>query len=356
MQIATSMNHLVQSASTSAATVLHNMELISEDVGLRISQLGSTSGLEIDTLAFSSWTGDLVNQVGAAVAVLNSSPITTSVAVIATIATTSSIIVSSLSVNESKQGFVEGRDLPLRYDAVAIAAYFRRRPVDILIRSAQVMFRCSALTASILIDEFVGRKYEKEKLRASQLVELITRLGPTAIKIGQALSIRPDILPVTYLEELQKLQDRVPPFSNQQAKEIILEGLGKPAEAIFSEMSAEPIAAASLGQVYKARMQETGDLVAVKVQRPGVLEGISRDLFLLRTSAKVFQLIPLIQSDLVGLLDTWALRFFDELDYVQEVFSLSLSLALLNLMPPPYHPQCGESTVFPLFVPREQFL
>ncbi len=183
MQIATSMNHLVQSASTSAATVLHNMELISEDVGLRISQLGSTSGLEIDTLAFSSWTGDLVNQVGAAVAVLNSPPITTSVAVIATIATTSSIIMSSLSVNESKKGFVEGRDLPLRYDAVAIAAYFRRRPVDILIRSAQVMFRCSALTASILIDEFVGRKYEKEKLRASQLVELITRLGPTAIKV-----------------------------------------------------------------------------------------------------------------------------------------------------------------------------
>jgi hypothetical protein len=159
------------------------MELISEDVGLRISQLGSTSSLEIDTLAFSSWTGDLVNQVGAAVAVLNSAPITTSVAVIATIATTSSIIMSSLSVNESKQGFVEGRDLPLRYDAVAIAAYFRRRPVDILIRSAQVMFRCSALTASILIDEFVGRKYEKEKLRASQLVELITRLGPTAIKV-----------------------------------------------------------------------------------------------------------------------------------------------------------------------------
>jgi predicted unusual protein kinase regulating ubiquinone biosynthesis (AarF/ABC1/UbiB family) len=84
-------------------------------------------------------------------------------------------------------------------------------------------------------------------------------------------------------------------------------------------------------QVYKARLQETGDLVAVKVQRPGVLEGISRDLFLLRTSAKVFQFIPLIQSDLVGLLDTWALRFFDELDYVQEVISLSLSLSVACL-------------------------
>ncbi len=119
----------------------------------------------------------------AAVAVLNSAPITTSVAVIATIATTSSIIMSSLSVNESKKGFVEGRDLPLRYHAVAIAAYLRKRPVDILIRSAQVMFRCSSLTASIPIDEFVGRKYEKEKLRAFQLVELITQLGPTTIKV-----------------------------------------------------------------------------------------------------------------------------------------------------------------------------
>jgi len=59
--------------------------------------------------------------------------------------------------------------------------------------------------------------------------------------------------------------------------------------------------------------------VAVKVQRPGVLEGISRDLFLLRIGAWLFGQIPMVQSDMVGLLDTWALRFFDELDYVREV-------------------------------------
>ena len=59
--------------------------------------------------------------------------------------------------------------------------------------------------------------------------------------------------------------------------------------------------------------------MAVKVQRPGVLEGISRDLFLLRIGAWLFQQVPMVQSDMVGLLDTWAFRFFDELDYVQEV-------------------------------------
>lgn len=59
--------------------------------------------------------------------------------------------------------------------------------------------------------------------------------------------------------------------------------------------------------------------MAIKVQRPGVLEGISRDLFLLRIGAWLFEQIPMVQSDLVGLIDTWALRFFDELDYVQEV-------------------------------------
>lgn len=73
--------------------------------------------------------------------------------------------------------------------------------------------------------------------------------------------------------------------------------------------------------------------MAVKVQRPGVLEGISRDLFLLRIGAWLFEQIPMVQSDMVGLLDTWAIRFFDELDYVQEVcdecvFSLPLFYAL----------------------------
>jgi aarF domain-containing kinase len=77
----------------------------------------------------------------------------------------------------------------------------------------------------------------------------------------------------------------VPPFSNQEAKQLIQEGLGVPAETVFSELSPEPVAAASLGQVYKGRLRSTGEVVAVKVQRPGVLEEISRDLYVLRILA-----------------------------------------------------------------------
>lgn len=72
-------------------------------------------------------------------------------------------------------------------------------------------------------------------------------------------------------------------------------------------------------QVYKAKLRENGVPVAIKVQRPGVLEGISRDLFLLRIGASIFQKVPIVQSDMTGLLDSWAFRFFDELDYVNEV-------------------------------------
>ena len=124
---------------------------------------------------------------------------------------------------------------------------------------------------------------------------------------------------MAYLEELQTLQDRVPPFPNEEARQFILDGLGRPAEAIFSEMSAEPVAAASLGQVYRARLKATGTEVAVKVQRPGVLEGISRDLYVLRRLASLMQALPTVHSDLEAVLDNWARRFFDELDYVQEV-------------------------------------
>lgn len=94
---------------------------------------------------------------------------------------TSTIVVSS--IHESRQDFSEGRDLPLRYDADLIAAYFKKRPMDIMTRSTKIMFECSNLTFNILWDKYVGREREMEKFRARQLVELITRLGPTAVKV-----------------------------------------------------------------------------------------------------------------------------------------------------------------------------
>jgi aarF domain-containing kinase len=91
-------------------------------------------------------------------------------------------------------------------------------------------------------------------------------------QLGQGVSIRPDILPEAYLEELQKLQDQVPPFSSREAQRLLEAQLGCPIEDVFESRAPfeRPVAAASLGQVYKATLREGGVAVAVKVQRPKV--------------------------------------------------------------------------------------
>ncbi|MFM6201837.1 MAG: AarF/UbiB family protein, partial [Dolichospermum sp.] len=102
------------------------------------------------------------------------------------------------------------------------------------------------------------------------------KLGPAYIKIGQALSTRPDLVPPVYLEELTKLQDQLPAFPNEIAYQFIEEELGAPPGEIYAELSAQPIAAASLGQVYKGKLK-TGEEVAIKVQRPDLRERITID-------------------------------------------------------------------------------
>ncbi|MCO5601667.1 hypothetical protein L7F22_055790 [Adiantum nelumboides] len=248
----------------------------------------------------------------------NSSLSSSTIIVLLTICCALILIAVQMTSNSKLSNLSDGRDLPSRYDPDAIEAYFRDRPTDVYLRLLQVVYEFSSFAASLLIDKSMRLDKESEKARAVELVGLIAKLGPTAIKIGQALSIRPDILPVSYLEELQKLQDRVPPFPNEEAEKLISDGLGRSVEDVFSEVSPEPIAAASLGQVYKAKLKESGDVVAVKVQRPGVLEGICRDLYILRIGAQLAQSIPNVRSNLVALLDNWAFRFFDELDYVRE--------------------------------------
>lgn len=105
--------------------------------------------------------------------------------------------------------------------------------------------------------------------RARWLIRTLLNLGPTFIKIGQALSTRGDILPLEYVEELAMLQDNVPAFSSSEAIAVIEEDLGKSIYAIYRDFDPVPIAAASLGQVHRARLH-TGEEVVVKVQRPGL--------------------------------------------------------------------------------------
>lgn len=117
--------------------------------------------------------------------------------------------------------------------------------------------------------------------------------------------------------ELQKLCDKVPSFDSKIAFATIEKELGKPVEDIFSEITPEPVAAASLGQVYKATLRDTGDVVAVKVQRPAVLETVSLDLFLAREAGLFARNFPALAErvDPAALLDEFAYRFYQELDY-----------------------------------------
>jgi len=107
-----------------------------------------------------------------------------------------------------------------------------------------------------------------KRRRARWLVKTLLDLGPTFIKIGQALSTRADLLPVEYVDALADLQDRVPAFSTEAAIALIESELGSGIYALYRDFEPIPLAAASLGQVHKARLH-TGEYVVVKVQRPG---------------------------------------------------------------------------------------
>ena len=118
---------------------------------------------------------------------------------------------------------------------------------------------------------------EDVKDKPEKLAKDLEELGPTFIKLGQLLSTRPDFLPLPYIEALSRLQDDVKPFPYSEVEEIVKNELGVRISKAFMEFSEEPIAAASLGQVHKAKLHN-GRLVAVKVQRPGIRELIVHDL------------------------------------------------------------------------------
>ncbi|XP_061991367.1 uncharacterized protein LOC133709591 [Rosa rugosa] len=208
--------------------------------------------------------------------------------------------------------------LPVVYDPASISSYWGKRPRAVVTRVIQLLSVTGGFL-SRLAGDFINKKIkENEVARAIEIREIVTSLGPAYIKLGQALSIRPDILSPAAMTELQKLCDKVPSFPDDIAMALIEEELGQPWQNMYSELSSSPIAAASLGQVYKGRLKENGDLVAVKVQRPFVLETVTVDLFIIRNLGLVLRRFPQISVDVVGLVDEWAARFFEELDYINE--------------------------------------
>ncbi len=131
-------------------------------------------------------------------------------------------------------------------------------------------------------------KFKDDKLAPHRLLKVFEELDGSFIKLGQLLSLRPDLIPAEYCDELAKLQDKVPPFSGKTAAEMIEKEFGKPIKQIFSEFEETPIASASMGQVHLAKLKD-GTKVAVKVQRPNIQLTVKTDIKLLFRLAHVIR-------------------------------------------------------------------
>jgi predicted unusual protein kinase regulating ubiquinone biosynthesis (AarF/ABC1/UbiB family) len=206
-----------------------------------------------------------------------------------------------------------------RYNAEAIARHYGYRPWLGWGRMLQIIWSFAGFILSLKWDEWQDKVEQNKGKRASQLRELLTRLGPTFIKVGQALSTRPDLIRKDFLEELIKLQDQLPPFDNAIAYQIIETELDRPISEVFTELSPKPVAAASLGQVYRGRLV-TGEEVAVKVQRPNLRPVITLDLYLMRWMAGwLAPWLPLnLGHDLTLIVDEFGIKLFEEIDYINE--------------------------------------
>ncbi|KAL3908436.1 MAG: hypothetical protein SGARI_003062, partial [Bacillariaceae sp.] len=214
--------------------------------------------------------------------------------------------------------------------------FYNARRGLVLKRVIQLAFLTSGFTSGILFDWLILGKLLKdenytalkrnEPRRAKVALTLAESLGPTFIKLGQALSIRTDLIPEAYALELRALQDQVSPFSNEEAREILKSAFGVlDLSLIFSELTEDPVASASVGQVYKGILAVNGKEVAVKVQRPGILSEIALDLYILRlltpiqtTLQNAANGVETSQEDIdlsIALVDEWGRGFVAETDY-----------------------------------------
>jgi predicted unusual protein kinase regulating ubiquinone biosynthesis (AarF/ABC1/UbiB family) len=175
----------------------------------------------------------------------------------------------------------------------------------------------------MLVRLFVlGRETNREAIQEKQAVwlkEKLIELGPTFIKIGQSMGTRPDLLPLPFVIALGELQDQVPPFDNEIAFARIEKDLGLKINGVYKEFELEPVAAASLGQVYRARLH-TGEEVAVKVQRPNLEATITGDLEILKKVANFVERFPQLNenADWSGMLREFNETIHEEMDYAAE--------------------------------------
>ncbi|MCC5639072.1 AarF/ABC1/UbiB kinase family protein [Nostoc sp. CHAB 5844] len=164
-----------------------------------------------------------------------------------------------------------------------------------------------------------AKQAARRKAQAVWVRNTLLDLGPTFIKVGQLFSTRADIFPSEYVEELSKLQDKVPAFSYEQVEAIIEQELGKKIPELFQSFEPIPLAAASLGQVHKAVLHN-GEAVVVKVQRPGLKRLFEIDLQILKGIARYFQNHPKWGKgrDWIGIYEECCRILWEEIDYLSE--------------------------------------
>ncbi len=163
------------------------------------------------------------------------------------------------------------------------------------------------------------KKVARRRFQAIWVRETLLDLGPTFIKVGQLFSTRADLFPAEYVEELSKLQDRVPAFSYEQLEAIVEQDLGKTVHELYQSFDPVPLAAASLGQVHKAQLH-SGPEVVVKVQRPGLRKLFEIDLQILKGIARYFQNHPKWGRgrDWLGIYEECCRILWLEIDYLNE--------------------------------------
>ncbi|KAK1324238.1 putative aarF domain-containing protein kinase [Acorus calamus] len=196
------------------------------------------------------------------------------------------------------------------YSSKSTSVFYRFGPFLALYRAAIISYYLANLT----IWHFFVHDIRK---RAIKFRETLINLGPFYVKLGQALSTRPDILPPVYCHELSKLQDQIPPFPTDIAIKTIESQLGAPVSKLFTEITQKPIAAASLGQVYKAQLF-SGEIVAVKVQRPGMSHLLTLDALLFHMIGGQLKRFSKARKDLLVAVNEMVRHMFEEIDYISE--------------------------------------
>mmetsp|Transcript_38060 Transcript_38060/g.89069 ORF Transcript_38060/g.89069 Transcript_38060/m.89069 type:complete len:807 (-) Transcript_38060:260-2680(-) len=217
-----------------------------------------------------------------------------------------------------------GPELPRTYDPVRIAQYWDARGGEAF---GRVMELASDLqNTSFLKASAGGVELVQTTQAAEELADLLIRWGATFVKIGQAVAVRTDILPETYTKALQKLFEGVPPSSSVDARGQVEKATGKKLEDMFVDVRAfdKPIAAASVGQVYKAELKDGNKTVAVKIRRQNILEKVTLDMYIIRSTASLLARFGPSESlresaqAFVELTDTAYVPFVEELDFSKE--------------------------------------